>query len=471
MKKIFIQIFIIIGFLNGSEIIISPLFYSSYEPFGGTWSVKENNIFLGGWGVLSEINFEKIHIYSSSYNNRYIGITHKPNSFSKEQGLSWWKSVDSANNPDHDLFDFDVSNMKLSYEDKDFTVFLGKFNRHWGPGNSSITISNKSPSFVQFGFNWIINSKINFEYFHGSLRSLITDSTQTDYYNQVGSKKPNIIRFIAGHRVEIKIFPNLNIGANELVIYGVRNIDLMYCLPFAPFISLQQYLGDLDNIQWSVDFNWKINKKLDLYGAFLIDEWRPATTFDTNERNWFAYQFGIKSNNLFFKNDEALIEYTWTDHRIYRHRFSINDFYNHGYPIGFWGGPHAEELFLNYSFEKFNLTFDIEYSFAKRGELSNEMLANQYSNNQADFERFSNICESIELLKVLINKNVYKGLNIHVGLNIIDWKNGWFDPFTSSNNNLVDVSKKSLFLGLSYNFDINKQKPFINDNSISLSYD
>jgi len=471
MKKISIKICLIITLLNGSDLVISPIFYSSYEPLGGTWSTEENNILLGGWGIVSEINFEKFHIYSSAYNNRFIGITRKPNSFTKEQGVAWWKPVDAANNPNNNAFDFDVSNMKLSYEDKKFIAFLGKFNRHWGPGNSSLTISNKSPSFVQFGFNWSINSKINFEYFHGSLKSLIIDSIHTDYYNQVGSGKPNVNRFIAGHRIEIKVLPNLNIGANELVVYGVRNIDLMYCLPFAPFISLQQYLGDLDNIQWSIDFNWNLNKKLNLYGAFLIDEWMPSTTFDKDERNWFAYQFGVKSNNLFFKNDRALIEYTWTDHRIYRHRFSINDFYNHGYPIGFWGGPHAEELFLNYSFEKFNLIFDIEYSFSKRGELSDEMLNNQYNNNQDDFERYSNIYESIELLKVLINKNIYKGLNIHLGVNIINWKNGGFDPFTNSNNNLVDVNKKSYYLGLSYNFDINKQKPFINDESIRLSYD
>ena len=35
---------------------------------------------------------------------------------------------------------------------------------------------------------------------------------------------------------------------------------------------------------------------------------------------------------------------------MYRHRFPINDFYSHGYPIGFWAGPHAEEFLISYEF-------------------------------------------------------------------------------------------------------------------------
>ena len=55
-------------------------------------------------------------------------------------------------------------------------------------------------------------------------------------------------------------------------LYGVRNIDLLYLLPF-PFLSLQQYKGDLDNIQWELDLQWYIDKKQNLYLSFLIDKW------------------------------------------------------------------------------------------------------------------------------------------------------------------------------------------------------
>tara|TARA_B100001250_G_scaffold132941_1_gene113635 strand:+ start:2075 stop:3490 length:1416 start_codon:yes stop_codon:yes gene_type:complete len=471
MKKIFIKICLIIGLLQGTEIIISPLFYGLYQPSGGAWTIKEDNVFLGGWGLISEINSKHFHIYTSAYNNRTIGLTKKPNFFSKEQGISWWKGVDANNNPNRDKFDFDISNIKIEYRNNNLNLFLGKFNRHWGPGESSLTISNKSPSFVQFGFNLDVNSKINFEYFHGQLRSLIIDSLNIDYYSETTGRNPEINRFIAAHRINFNPSKNLTIGASEMVVYASRGLDLMYCLPFAPFLSLQQYLGDLDNIQWSIDFNWNINKKTDLYGAFLIDEWMPSTTFDKNERNWFAYQLGSRTRNLLINNDLMIIEYNWTDHRIYRHRFPINDYYNHGYPIGFWAGPHAEELFFNYTFEKFDFIFKINYSNAKRGELTEEMLSNQYYNNQSNFKRYSNIHESISILEITTYKHIYKGLTAYLGLNFIDWKNGNFDPYNPSEQNLENTKKKTYSIGFSYNFDIKKQKAFINEKSIKLKYD
>ena len=99
------------------------------------------------------------------------------------------------------------------------------------------------------------------------------------------------------------------------------------------------------------------------------------------------------------------------------------------------------------------------------------MLTNQYIDQNDDFERYSNTFESISLLEFVINKFIYKGLNIHLGFNLIDWENANFDPYEISQNNLKNVNKKSYSIGFSYNFDIQKQKAFINEKSIQLKYD
>ncbi|MAR15057.1 MAG: hypothetical protein CMG21_01180 [Candidatus Marinimicrobia bacterium] len=471
MKIILINIILLFSIVKSENLTISPLFYASYQPLGGTWNIEENDVLLGGWGIIGAYNNNNFDIEIDFYNNRIFGIQNKPNYFSKEQGLAWWRRVDSANNPNNNTYDFDVANIKMTYYSNNYEFFLGKFNRHWGPGESSLTISNKSPSFGQFGFNWNINSNIKFEYFHGALKSLIIDDLNSSYYNETGVKNSNLNRFIAAHRIDFKLLPSLRIGASEIVVYGVRNMDMMYNIPFIPFWSLQHYLGDLDNIQLSFDFDLKINKKINLYGAFLMDEWRPSVTFNKDkERNWFAYQLGARFENLFLNDDFIKIEYNWTDHRIYRHRFPINDYYNHGYPIGFWAGPHSEELFLNYTFEIFDFIFKVNYSNAKRGLLTEEMLDNQY-HNESDFERYSDGYESISLLNFTINKYIYKGLELHLGLSAIDWKNGNFDPSQSNQTNLKNVNKNSYYLGISYNFDIQKQKSFINEEAIQLKYD
>jgi len=470
MKKSII-ILTFLSLLISNSITVAPIIYLNQESSGGVWNPEDKSISLGGWGLTAIGEFGEFNLELDAYNNRFFGIRHKPNFFSPEQGLSW-----EGHDPEGEQFDFDVSNMKLSYKYNSIILEFGKFTRHWGPGNSSLIISNKSPSFMQFGFNWALNKNINFEYFHGTLRSLIEDESNAEFYNEVGQKIPELNRFIAAHRLNWNITDRLTIGASEAVVYGVRSLDLMYLLPFAPFLSLQQYLGDLDNIQWELDFEWELNSKINLYSAFLMDEWRPGLTFDKPNRNWFAYQVGLNGNNFFIDNDNFVFEFNWTDHRIYRHRFSVNDYYSHGYPLGFWGGPHAEELFINYIFSKYNCEFSLTYSKATRGELTSEMLADQYAT--VEYDRFSNISESISSFKLLVSKEILKGFNIHFGVSTIDWNNGNFDPFyvlsadeelDDYEADLIDISKTSITIGFSQNFDIFNQKSKLSKNSIKKS--
>ena len=82
---------------------------------------------------------------------------------------------------------------------------------------------------------------------------------------------------------------------------------------------------------------------------------------------------------LFNNSDELRLEFTWTDSRIYHHRFEVNDYYSHGYPLGFWGGPHAEEFYFSYSLEMMNVDWSLNISNAKRGEYTS--LEIQYDND------------------------------------------------------------------------------------------
>jgi len=464
MIILFAKICLFITIICANSLNIYPLIYGTYESKGGTWSSSTKNVLLGGWGIVSTYENKNLTIELDFYNNRFYGLKEKPNTFSKEQGLSWFSAVDSENNTNSDKFDFDVTNAKIQYEFDDFKINFGKFNRHWGFGKSSLIVSNKSPSFVQIGLDWDINSKINLEYFHGSLNSLIPNFTDSSYYSPRVNKFPNKNRFLAAHRINYKINPKITLSASELVIYGVRNFDLMYSIPIIPFWSLQHYIGDLDNIQISFDFKYQYNENTNFYGSIMIDEWSPILTFDEDERNWFAYQIGTSGNNLFFE-DKYCVEFNWTDHRTYRHRSNINDFYNHDYPIGFWAGPHAEELYFNYLVDLKFLDFEIDFSKAKRGELTQEMLNNQYNDIETNYERFSNDTESITNMSLIIRKNFSNGISINTGVRFVDWKNSNFDPYNPNSNELIDINKESLIFGISYNFDIKNQKSLVNKNS------
>jgi len=166
------------------------------------------------------------------------------------------------------------------------------------------------------------------------------------------------------------------------------------------------------------------------------------------------------------QKDYFRLEYNWTDHRVYRHQNSINDYYSHGYPIGFWAGPHAQELYLNYTFNKFNTSFSFTYSAAKRGELLPQMLVNQYNNE--DYDRFNNHSESLTTFKILISKQLKNGIEVHFGITSIDWINADFDPYFDyiEGFNLININKNSFSVGFSHNFNIFNQSSEIRNNSI-----
>ena len=118
-----------------------------------------------------------------------------------------------------------------------------------------------------------------------------------------------------------QITPTISFSAMETVIFGNRSIDFHYLLPFIPFWSMQRYVGDTDNIQMSGEIMWRKTENFQLFGSLFVDEWRPEWTFKDKNRNWFGYQIGLIGTNILSENDKVQLEYTWTDHRIYRHRF------------------------------------------------------------------------------------------------------------------------------------------------------
>ena len=157
MKKI-ITVLLFISFAQTANYTLAPIAYAHYESGGKTWDPQEKSIGVVGWGIVLRVEIDRLNIELDAYNNRFIGISQKPNDFNHYQGLSW-----VGNDPQGEQFDFDVTNTKFSYNYKSIIFEFGKYNRHWGPGISSLTISNKIPSFPQFGFIYEVNPNFKFE--------------------------------------------------------------------------------------------------------------------------------------------------------------------------------------------------------------------------------------------------------------------------------------------------------------------
>ena len=455
--------------LVGQGIAIEPIFFGIHRSTGGVWQGEAKPTYFAGWGIQGEVAYGRWTLQADLINMRFFGLRGLPNRFSPEQGFSWHQHATGA--PEE--FDTDYSSVKMVYEIGGFKALLGKFSQNWGPGLHSLTMSAKPPTYPQFGFEWRLSNRLRFIYTHGELFSGIIDTLRTPPTgrNLVGGQKVYLDRFIAAHRLEWRPVDWLTLGLVESVVYGARSIETVYLMPFMSIWSAEHYLGDTDNVQMSADLTWRPHPGLKLYGVFLMDEWRPQDTFKETNRNWFAWQGGLDWRSVLLGEDRLVAEATWTDHRIIRHRFPINDFYSHGYlsrdgylsedgyrynpgyPAGHWIGAHAQSLFMAYILPRWGSRFMVSYLYAKRGELTWDMLVDQYRNIL--YKRFSGSTETVQTFDVTVGRPVWKKLWVELGFSLIDWNNAGFDPAKPEvgNGNDVYKNKTSITVGFYYNFN------------------
>tara|TARA_B100001115_G_scaffold182211_1_gene177938 strand:- start:236 stop:1594 length:1359 start_codon:yes stop_codon:yes gene_type:complete len=445
----YILLILAINKLFANDVVIKPSIFNIYSSNGKDWMYQKKAINIFGFGVSSYI---KNRNWKLKFDYLQIGLLGNVNqsifNFSPKQSYAY---LDQSK--DADGFWTEYIDTKLSYNNNNFIIELGKFNRHWGNGNRSLYISDKAPSYPQIGLKYKLNQKLSYFYFHGFLNSNIPDSSRSLYYkNNFSQRSISIPRNIAAHRIEWKPNDKFIFNFNESVIYATRSIDIYYLIPILPFYPIENYIGDTDNIQMGVDILFKINELQKMYVSFFMDEFTPEWIFKSKNHNWFGWQFGYSMKGLIWKKSELQIEYNWTDQRIYMHKYEINDFYNHQHPLGFWAGPHAEELFFNYVVNFGDRFLKFHFSKTKRGLNTREMVEDNYQDMQ--LERYREGYEERTLISINFEtpSNI-KDLRYSIDFNYINFKNAGFE---FSNNKGVYVNKTSIDFGLFYNFSIKK---------------
>ena len=453
MKQL-LNVWPLLAFIFGQSISYYPELTFRYESDSEQYSMEELSIQDYELTITGQYTSKKLNILTRMGYHLIDGMNGDPSDFSREQGLHWYEYSPGIGTDQKNYY---IVDMKLQYGDSTSYLYFNKWNQHWGPGVNSLTISNKVPNFFHFGFEWQLTKKIHFKYFHGKLKSEIIDESYTDDYidNDGGARKFDIIRNIAGHRLEWQPHKQIIISGSELITYANRDIEFAYMLPFIPFFPIQTYVGETDNVIMSGDIQYFPREDIIMYGVLIVDEWSPPVTFDNKEnRNWFGWQLGFSWRDILFSESRLRIEYTWTDHRIYRHRFNVNDFYSYGYPVGFWAGPHAEEFYIDYKFVMGENYCNFMYSDAKRGQLTEEMIINQY--NSEYIERFSEDTENKQVYKFTLRRKINKNVNLSCSYTYVDWENSG-GRFNSESSELIinkghDINKHSFGFGLGFKY-------------------
>ncbi len=445
-NTLFFVIMLSAALLRGQNIDIEPISFAIHRSNGGIWRWEDGSATLIGYGVRGDVTYGRWTIATEVIGTHFFGLSALPDPFSPEHGFSWKVSATSA--PDE--FASDYTSMVLAYQAGGFKAYAGKLSLDWDPAVHSMILSEKSPTFPQFGFDWQVNEKWRFAYTHGELFSGILDNTTAT--SLLGDRKVYFDRFVAIHRLEWRPLRSLTIAFNESVVYGGKGIETMYLMPFILFFSAEHYLGDTDNIQMSGDIAWKPSADIKFYGCFFMDDWDVLETFMESNANHFGWQAGLDWRSMLTTDDHLAVEATWIDHRVYRHRFKVNDYYNRGYPLGHWIGPHAQSFFATYVLPYRQFRFMLGYNYAKRGVFTEQMLIDKY--RRVFYQRFTGETETMQQLTLNVFYPIWGKLWLEAGVERLIWQHPDFDPYEPTPSQVGDVAKTSFTLSFYYNFTL-----------------
>ena len=212
---------------------------------------------------------------------------------------------------------------------------FGRDNVRWGPGRSgTLLLSDAAPPFFILGYRARLGESIVGEAIHGTLNAFEG-------------------RYVAGHRVELRLGRDLTVGLAESVRYDSPSVEPLYVIGIVPYALVEKLLyrdtisegkaghNQRNNLLQGIDVTWRPGGGSELYGELLVDD---VSTESSEMPSRIAYQGGAKK---IWKIAERLFilqgEYT----RVWNYTYSVyygRDFQHRDSPLGYLQGPDSENL-------------------------------------------------------------------------------------------------------------------------------
>ena len=235
-----------------------------------------------------------------------------------------------------------------------FQLEFGKQFNNWGPGHwGNLALSDYAPSFESFKIK-AQYGRLKFTGLTGTLRTELPeysyDAPYSGFHRVVRKQK-----FIAAHRAEFMVGPNVRIGANEVIIYGERGVEVGYLIPIIFYWSEQHYIYGDDNAALGFDITIKPMRNLKTYLEVFIDD-LSLKHFDLSrgDNKWAILAGTFMVDPFGISDSDFRVEYVRVEPYVYTHRVPINVYENHGYVLGHRIGPNSDGLFveLNHRFSR-----------------------------------------------------------------------------------------------------------------------
>jgi hypothetical protein len=249
----------------------------------------------------------------------------------------------------------------IGYAHPRFEIILGRYASFWGPATSSLVLSSTARPMdaISFRLKW---SRLYFTYQLARL-------DQIDRERDSSSVVEN--RFFAGHRIDFRLFDNLNIGFFETIIFGGpgRGLELAYANPLIFFHAVQLNRKTDDNTLLGLDICYYLSNRYKFFAQLLVDDYQIDDEDQSDqEPDEIAYSLGFHSLDLLGLFD-LKGEYLKIANRTYNQILQRNRYVNRGEIIGDNFGPDGDRV--SFSLVKWfspDKRLALQFIYQRRGE-------------------------------------------------------------------------------------------------------
>ncbi|MEJ2051916.1 MAG: capsule assembly Wzi family protein, partial [Calditrichota bacterium] len=238
-----------------------------------------------------------------------------------------------------------------------FNLFVGRMARNWGPvGHYSLLLSDEPYTYDHFLFSWE-HDWIKLSVIFARLEDLSAYGLDNIQKPDSLTYYPDARKFLAGHRLDLRLLDNLQLAFTEMATYGGpnRDFDLSFINPMTFYYGLQRNDKKLNNGKWAVDLFYKPLNRLTLYGQFLIDDVIVNNDPGQNDRARYpdrlAVYGSLRTGDLLLKGLNTDLGYTRVWNETYLSRWTWENYHYRelglGYPcgsceeislkLGYWG--------------------------------------------------------------------------------------------------------------------------------------
>ncbi len=315
---------------------------------------------------------------------------------------------------------------------------IGHGRNFIGNGDRSLLLSDFSNNYFYLKLNTRI-WKLHYQNIFAELTTISSNDPRND------DLLPR--KYMAAHYLSFRPTTNFNIGIYEAIIYSREDhFELQYLNPIILYRMVEQSLESPDNVLVGLDVKWNLLRHFQLYGQFLLDEFKFKELI-VERRGWWANKFGIQMGAKYidmFGIDhlDGQVELNSVRPYTYMHFDSTANYTHYNQPLAHPLGTNFRELLfkLRYQAGK-RLLLEGRLITARHGSDADQMnwgnnLLLSYNNRPQEFEH--EIGQGIE------NELIILGLDVSYQF----FHNMYLDlQYFYRNNKMERISVNSQYFG------------------------